>query len=779
MNRPLLVRLAVFVALGAYLVLYYATRLPILEGLTGGAFRRVDYFWLLLLPEELVRGWFGEPAEFAVADRLPVLAIAAAILGCSACLGWLLLALVRIDRGLTRLEAVVFSAGVGLNAVSTYVLLVGLAGLLGNPLVFSLPGTATLLLGGYLAWKRKAGDRQAKVPVATGGSLRLTQAPPPGGREDEAPFGLSWLWLALPFVLMIVLGGMLPPIEFDVREYHLQVPKEFHQQGRIGFLPHNVYGNMPLATEMLSLLAMEIAGDWWLGALAGKTVVAAFAPLTALALLAAGRRLFSPAAGVFAAVVYISTPWIAFVSTNGLVEGAAAFYLLTAAYAALVSTKGAGSLFSPHPRSSNPPHDEPGQPRRWAPASISTAALAGYLAGAAVSCKYPAALFVVVPLLAWLALDQFGADGRIAWKPAGVFLLTVALGCGLWLGKNGVLAGNPTYPLLYRVFGGRTWTDEKNERWNRVHRAHDFSATALARDLGRVGWRSPWLSPLVLPLAALAFVPSRNRRIATILAAHVVFVIACWWLLTHRLDRFWLPALPLAALLAGAGACWSRQRWWRAALVGLFAVASISNFLMAASAGPAKYNRYFVSLARLRVDPMRVDAWHRYFNDHVAEGRVLMVGDAEVFDLEVPILYNTCFDDSIFERLVQGRTASEVAAALQSRQISHVYVHWGEIARYRSPGNYGYTDFVAPGVFDRLVEQGVLWPLPAIDDHPGRAYRVPGGKPGTDLNRLPPSRMLKTDLGARWPRNQVQRLDDEEPRRADCLSRAGGGMGSS
>ena len=59
---------------------------------------------------------------------------------------------------------------------------------------------------------------------------------------------------------------MLPPLDFDVCEYHLQAPKEFFQQGRITFLPHNVYANMALGTEMLSLLAMVVAGDWWWGA---------------------------------------------------------------------------------------------------------------------------------------------------------------------------------------------------------------------------------------------------------------------------------------------------------------------------------------------------------------------------------------------------------------------------------------------------------------------------------------------------------------------------------
>ena len=63
---------------------------------------------------------------------------------------------------------------------------------------------------------------------------------------------------------------MLPPADFDVREYHLQAPKEFYQQGRIAFVPHNVYANMPLGMEMASLLGMVVTGDWWLGCWWGR-----------------------------------------------------------------------------------------------------------------------------------------------------------------------------------------------------------------------------------------------------------------------------------------------------------------------------------------------------------------------------------------------------------------------------------------------------------------------------------------------------------------------------
>ena len=76
----------------------------------------------------------------------------------------------------------------------------------------------------------------------------------------------------VPFLVAMLLGSMLPPVDFDVKEYHLQGPKEFFQAGRITMLPHNVYTSFPFLTEMLSLLGMVIRDDWYWGALAGKAV---------------------------------------------------------------------------------------------------------------------------------------------------------------------------------------------------------------------------------------------------------------------------------------------------------------------------------------------------------------------------------------------------------------------------------------------------------------------------------------------------------------------------
>ena len=78
------------------------------------------------------------------------------------------------------------------------------------------------------------------------------------------------LWLvAAPFVSLALLAASDAPgfiwqeegFGYDVLEYHLQVPKEYLQEGRIQYLPHNVYANFPANVEMLYLLAMIVLDD--------------------------------------------------------------------------------------------------------------------------------------------------------------------------------------------------------------------------------------------------------------------------------------------------------------------------------------------------------------------------------------------------------------------------------------------------------------------------------------------------------------------------------------
>jgi hypothetical protein len=644
-------------------------------------------------------GWFGVPAEFAMGDRLRVLLPALAMLAVCGLAGWLLLNLARIDRGITSLETIFFSCCVGCSALSLYTFGVGLAGGLHARWLFLAPAAVIVLLGLYRLRRVFGSATTARDPDLSSGE---------SAGEQQAVN--HWLWWGVPFVAAIMLGGTLTPIEFDVLEYHLQAPKEFYQQGAIGFLPHNVYANMPLGSEMLSLAAISAVGDWWFGALVGKALIALAAPLTALGLLAAGRRFIDPTCGVVAALTYISIPWITRVSALGLVEGVSALYLWGTVYAMLLWL------------------------RRQMAERMSLVALAGFLAGSAAACKYPNVVFVLVPATLVVALRSWIVAARqeptrrwsARFLSPACFLIAAFVACGPWFAKNWLLTGNPTYPLAYKIFDGRTRTDELDAQWNRVHRPPGFAPWRVFDSAANIAWRSSWLSPLVLPLAILGVLGTCHRRLAIGLCLYATFVFATWWLFTHRLDRFWVPIYPVLALLAGCSAARVATLGWHVPLK-IFLAAGLAVNLLVIVAGGGGDNAYFVSLERLQKDTDRIHDWHQYLNDHLSrDDVVLAVADAVVFDLKMPVLYSTVFDQDLLEELTRGRTAEERRQALAELGVRYVVVDWSEIARYRSPGNYGFTDFITPALFEELVSQQVL-------DPPLRPGKLAETAPGYDI----------------------------------------------
>ncbi|MCH5376650.1 MAG: hypothetical protein JJ992_22015 [Planctomycetes bacterium] len=665
---------------------------------------RAEAFLAAFVPDRVLAASIGgDWTRIGLADRLFVAVFAGWILLSAGACGWLSLSLAGCGVGRTRFETLLFSVAVGLNELSLLTLLLGLAGALQYPALFWLILVCVVAAAAH-RWRR--GSKSLSPPH--------TGFPIVDDRDDGSGFlARHGLWLMIPFVILILLGGMMPPWEFDVREYHLQVPKEWYQTGRIDFLPHNVYGNMPLGAEMHALLAMVLVagvGDWWWGALIGKTVLSCFAPLGSLALYAAVRRNVASTAGVAAALLYISTPWVIYVSMTGLNEGVVACYAMLAA-AAMVSWWRSVHVGEPSRRS------ESGAESSAAAGRVhGDLVLAGFFAGSAAACKYPALLFVVFPLAVWCWM----ATRRPQWKPLGVFLAAALVACGPWYAKNAVLAGNPVYPL---VFGGATRTPQRMEQWNRAHRVppdsrgRRYTLSQAADSIAQIGWRSRWLSPLLIPLASLAWVDRRHRRLAIALYWLTAWVLLVWWLTTHRIDRFLVPVLPWAAWLAGMGFVWSFWRPWRILAAAVLLAGLAFNFLYVISSG--EYDRrLLVSLSELRQDepsepggPSRVSPVDRFLNTFVTEGkRVLLVGDAQPFDLEVLALYSTCFDECLFERWMRGRSRQQRLEILKSHHIAYIYFDWSEIARYRSPGNYGFSEWITPElIHDEFVRrQGIL-----------------------------------------------------------------------
>ena len=93
---------------------------------------------------------------------------------------------------------------------------------------------------------------------------------------------------------------------------------------------------------------------------------------------------------------------------------------------------------------------------------------------------------------------------------------------------------------------------------------------------------------------------------------------------------------------------------------------------------------------------------------------MLLVGEARVFQARFPVLYSTCFDSCRLEELLADKSRAGRLAALRAAGVAYVLVHWGELERYRTPGNYGYSEFVTrPQLHAELVRQpALLRPVP-------------------------------------------------------------------
>jgi hypothetical protein len=355
-----------------------------------------------------------------------------------------------------------------------------------------------------------------------------------------------------------------------------------------------------------------------------------------------------------------------------------------------------------------------------------------------MACKYPALISAVLPfgmlsiVAAFVKLKSTrpaGGNGRAesntatGWRPPRSWSIPVAFTAGWlviigpWLARNVIDTGNPVYPLGYSVFGGRHWDSSLDAKWRKVHGPRDASWPALVDGLLDVAGRSDWQSPLYTALVPLAFLQRRTRKFALVLFGYVVYLFATWWLLTHRLDRFWLPLLPALAMLAGLGADWTRARAWAGLLAVIMAIAILTNLVFVTTALTG-LNQWTDNLDRLRreVPQMINPALAQLDAQLPRESKVLLVGQAGAFHVRHSVVYNSVFNRETIETLARDRTPAEARKAIAERGITHIYVDWAEVERYRRPGNYGFTDFVTRAVFERLVHAGILEPLRPPDN---------------------------------------------------------------
>jgi len=590
-------------------------------------------------------------------------------------------------------------ATLGLGAGSILILILGLAGCLHR----------TTWLG-ILVVSAAAGVVRLRTLLAP--TCSRDRAEPSPDKHGSNAWPLLWLLLC-PFLVLALLAASNAPgfiwgeegFGYDVLEYHLQLPREYLQAGRIEYVPHNVYGNFPANVEMLYLLAMIVLDDVFDIGVVANMIHLILAVLTVFAAYLAGRE-WSEAAGVVSAVAIGTAGWLAYLCGLAYVENGMLLFAMAAA-----------AVLIRHIRTRHDPTGKSGEHEKRGKTTDTSRsiALAGVLSGFACGCKYTALPLLAVPL-ALLVLLQAGRSTRRRIIEAMLFGGATLLTFAPWLIKNQLMTGNPVFPLANTVFQASLsgWGTDETQRWNRAHSLPEHDRALTAR-LG-IAWnhtvadKHQRFGPAIILIGLVGLLGRRRRRVDLLLLVILLIQLGAWLFMTHLFARFAVVWLIPLALLCGRAVVDAGGPARRSLIVLGLVTGSAWNLGFAAqlhrdeSRGGAPASLMYGGTAR-------GFEYFRVVNEELPpDVKILLVGEARAFYFQREVDYCVTFNHNPFLAAVRSAaTPEDVAHWVRTRQYSHLLVNWTEIGRLAS--TYGFSPSVdeqqLEEIFDALPAAGI------------------------------------------------------------------------
>ena len=361
--------------------------------------------------------------------------------------------------------------------------------------------------------------------------------------------GILFLALLAAPLLYAWYYALTPPFSWDAQVYHLLIPKRLIANKGFCFLPFNVYSNMPYAMDLFYLLAMAAADD-----AAANLTHFALGVLVCISLIAISRRYFTPLAGIIAALLFVCHPMVIYEYGVAFIDvGLALFCLWTAA--SLLEWRRTGC--------------------------IGYLILSGVFAGMGMGSKYTMIAGAAAAIIILLGLSFRRLQLILYFMiPAGLLIIP-------WLIKNYYYTGNPVYPLMYHIFGGREWSAQQAAwvvDWQRsIGIGRSFLDCLLLpfrifmmsdMQKGYAGFAGT-LYPYILILLPSALFIKKNRKSALLLFVFFAVFFAVWAMGAQQV-RFLIPALPLLALCSAAGAVSLKKRNFTFLYFMALAIASIA-----------------------------------------------------------------------------------------------------------------------------------------------------------------------------------------------------------
>lgn len=518
---------------------------------------------------------------------------------------------------------------------------------------------------------------------------------------------LSGLIFVLGSTLVVLMScnppGSLWDTEFgsyDSLSYHLELPREWLESGRIEPVAHNVYSFLPSYIESAYLHFAHLANAQSFVANEARITFAAslFSALLLIISAIAMRSLVDRAIKVWniapetqadpdripamiARLILVCTPWL-------IVVGSLAYNEMGVVLLGICALTCAIEV---HDSSSN--------------RSLLCICTAFIIAGAC-SCK-PTALFLLAPSVAAVLLA--GIPTRQWLKPIAIAIIVGTITLAPWLIRNELAAGNPVFPQLSSLFGDGQWTDAQHTIYKAAHTFEGTLFDRLAmlvvpdsnsthpilrfRGYTNIQWA---LTPLLGFLATLILISrKRTRKTGTIIALGIAFPTIAWIMLTHLQSRFLIPIAPVLILalgLAFASITKSNLRDLLARLVALLAFAWTS-FIAANQLNANPFAYLVLSTAQftseLDMQHMLEPSWTNSLNTILEPNDTLyLLGDATPFYLRSPVIYNTVYDHWLIEDAIAAHPNNPQlwSKILADSGVDVVLISIYEIKRYQDSG---------------------------------------------------------------------------------------------
>lgn len=405
------------------------------------------------------------------------------------------------------LEYLVFSIGLGFGILSLFVLTIGLFGLLYKSaiylillfiLLFSISDIKKVFLDISQSWKNNSGILTKRTNL------------------------LLFIILILLIILNII-GASGPPSAMDPLVYHLTIPKIYIEKHKIEYFSYTWLSNFPFNMEMLYTLGMIIIDDIF-----PAQIHFVFGLFISIAIFLFCKMNQKEEICLFSIVLFYAMPLTTFVSTSAFSDFGLIFYLFVSFisfYKWRIDLK-----------------------KQWL-------ILLGIFSGFACGCKFTG-LFVSAILVLFIAFESIRQKKSII-SNIFIFSIFAIIFGGVWYLKNLLWTGNPVYPFLYNLFGGRDWNAYSNNSimnfygesgagknifkfvlalWNITQNGEKF-------DIGYA------LGPIFLSFLPISILFWKRLNFCKILVLFS-FIYFILWFTTVQITRLLFPILPLLSIIA-------------------------------------------------------------------------------------------------------------------------------------------------------------------------------------------------------------------------------------